>query len=126
MMASGLLGFTALVSVLFGVLLATIPEPLLAIFGITLDFNASLFARVLGGSWLGYAVVNWFARGADVAAQRAVLLADLLTALTGLAASAFVAVRGQASALVWAWVVMFVAFALAQAYAITTASRRAA
>lgn len=124
-MASALLGLTAIVSLLFGVLLLAIPEPLLSIFGVTLDFNASLFARTLGGSWLGYAVVNWAARAADGGTQRAVLLADLCVAITGLAASAFVALRGQASPLAWLWVVLFVVFAAAQLYLIVGPRRSA-
>lgn len=125
-MAPALLGLTAVVAVLFGALLLAIPEPLLSLFGVSLDFNASLFARTLGGSWLGYAVLNWYARAADGSAQRAVLLADLCVALTGLAASAYVAVQGRASALAWVWVSLFVVFAIAQLYLLTSLPRRSA
>jgi hypothetical protein len=125
-MAPALLGVTAMVALLFGALLLAIPEPLLALFGLSVDLNASLFARVLGGSWLGYAVVNWFARAADASAQRAVLLADLCTALIGLAACAYVAAQGRTSALAWVWVVLFVMFAIAQLYLLTSLPRRSA
>ncbi len=74
--------------------------------------NASLFARVLGDSWLGYAAVNWYGRNADAAAQRAVPLAVLRVAVTALAASAYLAFGGGSSARVSVWALPFAAFAV--------------
>lgn len=112
---------TALLALVFGLGQLLIPVPLLGIFGVQLDTNAELFARAQGGAYLGFAIANWQVRASDLRAQRAVVLADLVVALTGLGISLYAISVGQGNALMWIWVVAFAVFGTWQAYALTRA-----
>lgn len=113
---NALLTATAVLALLFGIGQATAPGLLLSIFNVTLDVNADLFARTLGGSWLGYALLNWRARTGGSDFQRAVVMADLIVALFGVVVSLYAISLGQGSAPMWIWVALFVVFGAWQAY----------
>jgi hypothetical protein len=112
------LGATALLALVFGLAQLLVPGPVLAIFGVKLDVNAELFARAQGAAYLGYAVFNWMARTSDARAKRAALIADLFVSVAGAAISLYAISLGNGNALMWVWVVAFVAFAAWQAYAL--------
>ena len=107
---------TAALALLFGIGQLLIPGLLLSIFGVALDVNADLFARALGGAYLGYAVFNWQVRGSDVRAQRAAVLADLIIAVSGVLISLYAIALGNGNALIWVWVTVFLIFGAWQAY----------
>lgn len=117
------LAATAVLALVFGLAQLLVPGPVLAIFGVKLDANAELFARAQGAAYLGYAAFNWMARGSDLRAQRAALVADLFVAVAGAAISLYAISLGNGSALMWIWVIAFVAFAAWQAYALTRSPR---
>lgn len=114
---------TAVLALVFGIGQLLAPGMLLSIFGVTLDTNADLFARALGGAYLGYAVANWQVRASDERAKRAVVLADLVVAVSGLLISLYSISLGRGNALMWIWAVVFVIFGAWQAFAL---SRRTA
>lgn len=107
---------TGLLALVFGIGQLLIPGLLLSIFGVTLDRNADLFARALGGAYLGYAVVNWRARGAEPRSQRSVVLADLIVAVSGLVISLYAIALGNGNLLMIVWVVVFALFGGWQAW----------
>lgn len=113
---NAVLSATGLLALLFGAGQLLIPGLLLSIFGVRLDVNADLFARALGGAYLGYAVVNWQARAGEPRMQRAVVLADLIVAASGLVISLFAIALGNGNALMWVWVAVFAIFGAWQAY----------
>ena len=122
---NALLTATAVLSLLFGIGQATIPGVLLNIFNVTLDVNAELFARTLGGSWLGYALLNWRARSGGVDFQRSVVTADFIVAIFGALISLYAISLGNGSALMWVWVILFAIFAAWQAYVLWAPGRGA-
>ena len=119
-----LLTATAILALLFGIGQAAVPGILLSIFGVTLDVNADLFARTLGGTWLGYALLNWRAREGGLDFQRTVVMADLIVAVFGIVVSLYAISRGTGSALMWVWVALFVVFGAWQAYVLWAPARR--
>lgn len=110
------LSATAALALIFGIGQLLIPGLLLSIFGVALDRNADLFARALGGAYLGYAAFNWQVRNSDLAAQRAAVLADLIVAVSGLLISLYAISLGNGNALMWIWVAVFAVFGAWQAY----------
>jgi hypothetical protein len=116
---TAVLSATAVLALLFGIGQLLIPGLLLSTFGVSLDVNADLFARALGGAYLGYAVFNWQVRGSDVRAQRAAVLADLVVALSGVIISLYAISLGNGNALMWIWVAVFLVFGAWQAYVLS-------
>lgn len=78
--------------------------------------GANLFARILGASWLGYAILNWNAREGANETQRQVLTADFIVALVGLLISFYAIANNLGNALMWLWVVLFLAYGIAFVY----------
>jgi hypothetical protein len=113
---SALLTATAVLALIFGIGQAAIPGVLLSIFNVTLDANADLFARTLGGTWLGYALLNWRARHGAADFQRSVVMADLIVAVFGVVISLYAISLGNGNALMWVWVALFVIFGAWQGY----------
>lgn len=111
-----LLSLTALASVIFGVPLLVIPDVLVSIFGIKLDIAGNLFARILGASWLGYAVFNWNLRDSANQVVRQIVYGDLIVAVVGLILSLYTVATNLGNALVWLWVVLFLSYGVAFVY----------
>lgn len=124
MTVTRLLSATALLALLFGVGLALMPDVLLGIFGVTLDVTGVLFARNLGGAWLGYALLNWQAREASTQTRRAVVQADLIVAAFGVVLSLY-AISTFGGALMWLWVALFVVFIAWQGFVLWVRPERA-
>jgi hypothetical protein len=121
---NALLTATAVLALLFGIGQALIPGVLLSIFNVTLDVNADLFARTLGGTWLGYALLNWRARGGALDFQRAVVAADLIVAVLGAVISLYAIALRTGSPLMWVWVALFSIFGAWQAYVLWSPANR--
>ena len=115
----------AALSVLTGAVALLAPAQAGALFGVDLD-NAALWqTRLLGASYLGYAVITWLARDVrDEAAQRAVALGSVASwaISTVVIASAVVArVAGPQT-----WALVAVAFFTTAAWAYVAVEGRAA
>jgi hypothetical protein len=104
---------SAIVSAFYGLAALIAPEALATLYGMTLDAVARYAARLLGGSYLGYAILNFLTKDtADPLTRRALSAANAF----GWAVSCVVTVFGQMQGLAnlgWATVVLQLAFAAA-------------
>ena len=77
-----LFGAWAAVGVIFGLGFLLVPEMLMSGYNVeaaSIDANSIAFARLLGASLLGYAVLAWFARSiTDVGARTKIVLTNLV------------------------------------------------
>jgi hypothetical protein len=107
---------SAVVAAFFGVILATLPAQLAAVFGVTLDDDGAFSTRYVGVAWLGYALLNWLAREAGAQAQRLALSASLVPTALGIFATLWGVGSGVGNGLLLFWVVLFAAFAIGEVY----------
>ena len=107
----------AVAAFIFGFGLLFLPGPLMAIYGMRLDAVSRLLAQLHGGTILGFATLNWLARGIDpqnVVVTRPILASnlvfDIITFVVGLIAQ----LDGQAAinALGWSTILMFLLFTI--------------
>jgi hypothetical protein len=93
------------------------PVQLAAVFGVTLDEIALFQTRVLGGAYLGYVPILWFARDVrDTTVQRAIALGSLVTWALGLVVTVAGIVAGLGTTQTWFLVGLQVVFTAAWAY----------
>jgi len=111
------LTIAAVVAVVFGLAFVLVTGPLLSFYGITLDKAGTLVAQLFGASLLGFAVLNWFARGVtDREARQAILLANLASDAVGFVMALISQLAGVANALGWSTVALYLLLALGFAY----------
>ena len=111
------LTIAAVVAVVFGLAFVLVTGPLLSVYGITLDKAGTLVAQLFGASLLGFAVLNWFARGVtDREARQAILLANLASDAVGFVMALIGQLAGVANALGWSTVALYLLLALGFAY----------
>ena len=111
------LTIAAVVAVVFGLAFVLVTGPLLSVYGITLDKAGTLVAQLFGASLLGFAVLNWFARGVtDREARQAILLANLASDTVGFVMALIGQLAGVANALGWSTVAIYLLLALGFAY----------
>ena len=111
------LTIAAVVAVVFGLAFVLVTGPLLSFYGITLDKAGTLVAQLFGASLLGFAVLNWFARGVtDREARQAILLANLASDAVGFVMALIGQLAGVANALGWSTVALYLLLALGFAY----------
>ena len=111
------LTISAVVAVVFGLAFVLVTGPLLSVYGITLDKAGTLVAQLFGASLLGFAVLNWFARGVtDREARQAILLANLASDTVGFVMALIGQLAGVANALGWSTVALYLLLALGFAY----------
>ena len=104
----------AAISVVSGVGGLLVPAQLGALFGVTLDDIAISQARLLGASYLGYAVIAWFGRDvADPAAIRTIALGSAASWAISAIVTATVLMSGLAGSQAWVLVAVDAAFAAA-------------
>ncbi|MBF8284526.1 MAG: hypothetical protein HW378_3441 [Anaerolineales bacterium] len=111
------LTIAAVVAVVFGLAFVLVTGPLLSFYGITLDKAGTLVAQLFGAALIGFAVLNWFARGVtDREAQRAILLGNLASDTVGFVMALIGQLAGVANALGWSTVALYLLLALGFAY----------
>ena len=102
---------------LVGLAALVAPAQLAAVFGVTLDELALFQTRVLGGAYLGYVPILWFARDVrDAAVQRAVALGSLVAWALGLVVTVAGIAAGLGTTQTWFLVGLQVVFTAAWAY----------
>src|SRR5215203_888066 len=107
-----LLIIAAAVSVASGFAGLFAPAQMGAVFGMTLDDVAVSQARLLGASYLGYAVIAWFARDVtDPAAVRAIAVGSAASWAISAVVTATVLTSGLAGSQAWVLVAAEAAFA---------------
>ena len=114
---STLLTIAAVVAVVFGLAFVLVTGPLLSFYGITLDKAGTLVAQLFGAALIGFAVLNWFARGVtDREARQAIVLANLASDTVGFVMALIGQLAGVANALGWSTVALYLLLALGFAY----------
>ncbi len=112
-----LLMIAAVIAIVFGVGFVVVPGSLLSVYGVTLDQAGTLIARLFGAALIGLAVLDWFARNVtDPEAQRAVVLANLVTDGLGFVVILIGQLAGVANDLNWSTVVIYLLLALGFGY----------
>jgi hypothetical protein len=117
MKLSHLLAAGAVVTLVFGLALVLVPGPLLGLYGVTVNEAGILIARLFGAAFLGYTVLNWFARdSADTPTLRGIVLANLIMDVVGFVVTLLGQLAQVANALGWSSVALYLLFALGFAY----------
>ena len=102
---------SAVVSVVFGLPMLAFPDAIGAFYGVHADTTALFAGRMLAGSYLGYAIVNFLSRdSAEAATRRAVAAGNAFAWAAGLAVSAYAQVQGLANGVGWTTVALQIVF----------------
>lgn len=116
---------SAIASVVNGLVLLLAPEALGSLYGISLDTAALHAVRLLGGSYIGYAIANFLTKDtADLATREAVAAANAFAWAVGFVVSTLGQLQGLANALGWTTVALALAFTLAWAWTYAAARGR--
>jgi ABC-type transport system involved in multi-copper enzyme maturation permease subunit len=110
---------SAVVSIIYGLLVVLAPQQAVSLYNVELNPPGILVAHLFGSSLLGLGLLNWFAREfQDASVQKAVLTANLVSSTLGTIFSLIAQLGGVpgANALGWSTVVLYLLFALAFAY----------
>lgn len=103
----------AIASVIFGFAALLVPTTLASLYAITFNDAAVYAARLLGGSYVGYAIASYLTRDtADVATRRAIAAANVFAWATGCVVSTFVQLQGLANGFGWATAALELVFAV--------------
>jgi len=109
---------SAIISVVYGLAALVVPNALGSLFGITYDTAAVYAGRLLGGSYIGYAIANFLTKDtADPVTRRAVAAANAFAWAVGFVISTLAQLQGLANAIGWSTVVLSLAFTVAWAWA---------
>lgn len=107
----------AVVSILLGLGLVLVPGRLASPYGLELDEAGLMVLRLLGAAFLGYAVLNWFARNAEQSkARQAIILAQFVGNAMAFIAALANQLSGVPNAVGWVAVVAYLLFALGFGY----------
>ena len=104
----------AIASVVFGLAALLVPNALASLYAITFDNAAVYAARLLGGSYVGYAIASFMTRDtSDPATRRAIAAANVFAWATGCVVSTLAQVQGLANGVGWATAALELVFAIA-------------
>jgi hypothetical protein len=92
-------------ALLFGAMLITVPDAILRGLGLDAHGDGILVARNMAVVVLGFAVLNWFGRGAEGSTLRAILITNLFVQAGGLALRTAEIVTHQLPGAAWPSVV---------------------
>lgn len=99
---------TAIGSLLFGLGYLLFPETLLALYGDSMNPSSQWTARYLGGTILGFGVVNWLGRNIrSGVALRAIIAGTFTVSIIGFVVSIFQLLNNSDSMYVWAIAVIY-------------------
>ena len=117
MKLSNLLIINAIVALVYGIGELLIPATMFSLYGVTQSPSAILMAQYFGLSLIAIGLLAWFARNvADSEAQRAIILALLISDVIGVIVSGLGTVSGTMSAVGWSAVGIYLLLALGYAY----------
>jgi hypothetical protein len=107
----------AIVALVYGIVELLIPATMLALYGIVYSVSARLMAQYFGVTLIGVGLLMLLVRNVtDPAAQRAVIIAFLVSDIIGVIVSVIGTVSGVMSAVGWSAVVIYVLLALGFVY----------
>ena len=120
---------SAIVSLVYGLAALLVPNALASLFGIAVTTVAEYEGRLLGGAYLGYAIVNFLTKDtADQVTRRAVAASNAVAWAVGLVVSTLGQLQGLSNAIGWTTVIIALVFTVVWAwtYAVRNDSRTAA
>lgn len=107
----------ALVSLINGVPGLIAPTVIASFYGVTLDPQSALAAQLLGGSYIGYAVINWTTRDCtDVSIRRGLDAGNFVAWAFGAVIWTYGVSIGMTNAVGWLGAGLTVLFTLGWAY----------
>ena len=113
------------VTILFGLEFLLVPGFALRQYAVPTDPHNLMQARYFGGTLLAFGLVIWLARGTrDDVVLRAILQASIVGNVLGAGISAWAAVTGLQSEMVWGSVAIYTLFSLASLYYLLLPARR--
>ncbi len=117
MKLSNLLVINAIVALVYGISFVLVPTTVLSLYGMTQGTSEALAGQYFGLSLIAIGLLTWFARNvADSEAQRAIILALLISDVIGVIVSVIGTVSGVMSAVGWSAVGIYLLLALGYAY----------
>ena len=114
-----LLTVAAIIAFVFGLGFVLIPAQLSSLYNVALNPGGSFIGQLFGAALIGFAVLNWFARGVkDSQALQAILLANLIGDGVGFVFALIAQVTGVAGVnqLGWLTVAIYLLLTLGFAY----------
>lgn len=117
MKLSNLLVINTIVALLYGISFVLVPATVLSIYGVTQGPAVELLGQYFGVALIGIGLLTWFARNvADSEAQRAIILALLISDVIGVIVSVLGTVSGVMNVVGWSAVGIYVLLALGFGY----------
>jgi len=117
MKLSQFLVLNAVVSLVYGIGELLMPTTILSIYGITQGPGEQLLVQFFGVALIGIGLLAWFARNVAAAeAQRAIVLAYLISNAIGIVVSVLGTTSGVMSAVGWSAVLIYLVLTLGYAY----------
>ena len=112
-----LLVINAIVALVYGIILVLTPATMLSLHSVTQGPGEKLMGQYFGSALIAIGLLTWFARDvADSEAQRAIILALLISDVIGVIVSVLGTVSGVMSAVGWSAVGIYLLLALGYAY----------
>ena len=117
MKLSNLLVVNAIVALVYGISFVLVPATVLSLYGVAQGPAVELLGQYFGSALIAIGLLTWFARNvADSEAQRAIILALLISDVIGVIVSVLGTVSGVMSAVGWSAVGIYALLALGYAY----------
>jgi NAD/NADP transhydrogenase beta subunit len=117
MKLSNLLVINAIVALVYGISFVLVPATVLSLYGMTQGPSAALAGQFFGVALIAIGLLTWFARSVtDSDAQRAFILALLISDVIGVIVAVLGTVSGVMNAVGWSAVGIYLLLALGYAY----------
>ncbi len=106
----------AVISLVFGILLAVIPAQLMAIFGSTLDPSGVLMTRLVGALLIGIGLICWLSRTKSAESLQDIVLSLFVADTLGFLVVLMGQMSGLMNAMGWIIVLIWLLLALGLGY----------
>ncbi|MEE8430000.1 MAG: hypothetical protein V3S16_02010 [Candidatus Desulfatibia sp.] len=117
MKLSNLLVINAIVALVYGISFVLVPATVLSLYGMTQGTSEALAGQFFGVALIAIGLLTWFAKNvADSEAQRAIILALLISDVVGIIVAVLGTLSGVMNAVGWSAVGIYLLFALGYAY----------
>ena len=97
-------------SALFGIAFALLPQAVLAPYGVTLDGGGTFVARLFAAANIGFGIALWLAVGRDAETERGLAWGVVAYSLVEAVATTLAISGGVANSLAWGFVVLDAVF----------------
>ncbi len=112
-----LLIINTVVALVYGICFVLIPLKVLLLYGMTQGASETLAGQYFGVALIAIGLISWFARNvADAIAQKAIILALLISDFIGVIVSVMGTVSGVMNTLGWSAVIIYLFLTVGYAY----------